>query len=144
MAAKYAIRSENDGKTLNNGADLGRIWNAITGVGPETQQEYSERMASTEYQRAVQDLKEAGLNPSVLYGQGAGHSASSSGSAGSGVYNAIGGNINSLIHAAVELHEDASQKNKNVAYHSAMQMIQKELKKISNNTGTMGVMMQQK
>lgn len=105
--------------------DVGKFVNDVTGV--TSTQNFNKEMASTEYQRALADMKAAGLNPSVLYGQSAGHSASSSGAGGSGIYNAIGGTINSLIHAAVELHEDASPKNKNVAYHTANQMIQQTM-----------------
>lgn len=56
----------------------------------QKQRDYDERMSSTQYQRAVEDMKKAGINPVLAVSHGAGFSGGSS--ATSGGYRTSSGN----------------------------------------------------
>lgn len=78
----YSVKS-NSGSTSSLGSflqnSIGSFWNKLTGAGLTTaqqqQQDYQTEMANTAFQRQVADMRQAGLNPALLYGQGAGSGA---------------------------------------------------------------------
>lgn len=53
-----------------------KILQDLQASAARAQYEYSERLSSTAYQRAVRDMKEAGLNPAVMFAGSSGSSAS--------------------------------------------------------------------
>lgn len=63
----------------------------------ESQEQFQERMSSTSYQRAVEDLNKAGLNPMLAYQQGG---ASSPAGASIPVQNEIGPAVSTAMQAA--------------------------------------------
>lgn len=81
------------------GLDLvgGLIRNKAEKDAAEIQMEFQERMSSTAYQRATEDMRMAGLNPMLAYAQGG---ASSPGGAKPDVQNVLGPAASSAMHGA--------------------------------------------
>lgn len=53
-----------------------KVLQDLMAAAARSQYEYSERLSSTAYQRAVKDMKLAGLNPAVMFAGGSGSAAS--------------------------------------------------------------------
>ena len=120
--------------TSNLAEGIGGIINDVTGATSsmkaqqkfnaeqaEMTRNFEERLSNTAYQRAVNDMKEAGLNPAMLYaGGGSGASTPTTSAAQSSAKDggsAIMGLISSIVHSAVSasINETNDITRKNLA-----------------------------
>lgn len=94
------------------------------------QRNYEKYMSDTQYQRAVNDMKEAGLNPALLYGSGSpapatsGASASANGT-GAGAIGAISSIFNSASNLINANDNTKNKKTQQTIYNSAGNAIKK-------------------
>lgn len=138
-AVKFGNEKGQSYKNSNFTGSIGNWINDITGQSQAAeinsaeaalQRNYEKYMSDTQYQRAVEDMEKAGLNPAMLYGNGSpapatsGASASSSG-AGAGAISAISSIFNSASNLINANDDTKNKKTQQTIYNSAGNAIKK-------------------
>lgn len=125
---------------LNNmGNAVGDFVNRVTGKTAsqnfnaqeaQKQRDFEEKMSNSAYTRAVDDMKNAGLNPSQMYNNGGSSASTPSGAAASSgvtanpsIIQGISSAVNSIGYMASSMNSRNEQKYKLQAYEKANEML---------------------
>lgn len=97
------------------GIGTARRTNEFNAQQAQIQRDWEEKMSNTAYQRAMNDMQAAGINPAMALSSGASSASTPAGASASGVQASGRGNvISSLINSAANLSKSFNS-DKNVA-----------------------------
>lgn len=92
---------------------LGGLTSTLGGIWTNKEnQKFAEEMAGSQYQRAVADMKQAGLNPNAVFGSGGGSPASSPGGQMDNPVSGDMGNFLSSAKQGVDIKAGLSEADK--------------------------------